>query len=310
MAETGESGEHVAWRDHGGDVVDRVGEFTVVDCRTCGFRHVTPLPDEEELRRIYRHEYYTAEKPLYLERAREDLDWWNQLFAERFDAFEELREGRTGRLLDVGSGPGFLLDFGKRRGWHVLGIEPSAAAAAHARSLGVDVLEEFLTEDLGHRLGAFDVIHLSEVLEHLPDPRAFLEICRDMTAPGGLVCVSVPNDYSPFQYALRTACGFAPWWVAPPHHLNFFDFDALERLLERCGFAPVRRDTTFPIDMFLLMGDNYVGDDELGRACHRRRMQFEANLRAAGLEELRRAMYRSLAEHGIGRLAVVTARRK
>ena len=300
----------VACGEHTGEVVDRAGEFTVIECRECDFRHVQPLPSEAELREIYRHEYYTATKPLYLERAREDLDWWNQLFAERFDAFEELLgEGRR-RILDVGSGPGFLLAYGKARGWVVQGVEPSAQAAAHARELGVDVIEEFFTDELARRLGAFDVIHLSEVLEHLADPRAFLETCRGAIADEGLVCVSVPNDYSPFQRALREACGYSPWWVAPPHHLNYFDFDSLERLLDRCGFEPVRRDTSFPIDMFLLMGEDYTKDDELGRECHRRRMAFERNLREAGLEELRREMYRRLAELGIGRLAVITARRR
>ncbi|MEW6073219.1 MAG: class I SAM-dependent methyltransferase [Planctomycetota bacterium] len=302
--------ERLEWQGHAGAALDRAGEFTVIECEPCGFRHVIPLPAADELREIYRQEYYTAEKPLYLERAREDLDWWRQLYAERFDAFEALLGGRTGRLLDVGSGPGFLLEYGRERGWEVLGVEPSAAAAAHARGLGVEVVEEFLTPELAPRLGRFDAVHLSEVLEHVPDPRSILALCRDLTRPGGLVCASVPNDYNPFQHALRTSGGYGPWWVAPPHHLNYFEFASLERLFARAGLEPVRRDTTFPIDMFLLMGEDYVGNDALGRVCHGRRMAFERHLRAAGLEELLRTLYQGLAQHGLGRLAVVTARRR
>ena len=67
---------------------------------------------------------------------------------------------------------------------------------------------------------------------------AVLRYSRDVrigrVRPGGLVCVGVPNDYNGFQAAVR-AGGSAPWWLAPPHHLNYFDFDSLSGLLSRLG---------------------------------------------------------------------------
>lgn len=300
----------IVCQEHQGPLVDRVGDFQVVECESCGFRHVTPIPTEDELREVYSHEYYSTEKPIYLERAREDREWWDLVYRERYELFEELLpEGRR-RLLDVGSGPGFFLLHGKERGWRTLGVEPSRQAAEHARGLGVEVIEEFLDGDVAQELGTFDVVHLSEVLEHLPDPAEHLRSFRDLLAPDGLVCVSVPNDYNPFQQALRDACDYEPWWVAPPHHLNYFDFASLRRLLERCGFEVVREEASFPMDLFLLMGDNYVGNDELGRACHLRRAAFEQNLERAGLGEVKRQLYLQLAALGLGRTCVTTARRK
>jgi 2-polyprenyl-3-methyl-5-hydroxy-6-metoxy-1,4-benzoquinol methylase len=108
------------------------------------------------------------------------------------------------------------------------------------------------------------VVHMSEVLEHIPDPRGILQIARSLLAPEGLICVVAPNGYNPFQYALRTACGYQPWWVAPPHHINYFDFDSLSQLLLNGGFEVVLKEAIFTIDMFLLMGDNYIGKDALG----------------------------------------------
>ena len=58
-----------------------------------------------------------------------------------------------------------------------------------------------------------------------------------------------------------------------------------------------------------MMGDDYVGNDDMGRACHARRMRFEANLEAAGLGGLKRELYGKLGELGIGRQVVVFARR-
>ena len=88
-----------------------------------------------------------------------------------------------------------------------------------------------------------------------------------------------------------------------------FDIASLRRLLERCGFEVLHEEASFPIDLFLLMGDDYVGNDALGRACHGRRMAFERNLDRAGMGALKRELYRRLAGLGLGRTCVVTARR-
>ena len=67
----------------------------------------------------------------------------------------------------------------------------------------------------------------------------------------------------------------------------------------------VLREATFPIDLFLLMGEHYVGDDKLGRRCHARRKTLELNLVAGGRNDLKRRLYRLLAELGIGREVVM-----
>ncbi len=297
------------WHGHVGPVLDAKNGFDIIECEICGFKHATPVPTEQELEEIYRHEYYTDEKPLYIEHFKQDLDWWNIAYGDRYDTFEaELPAGRR-RLLDIGSGPGYFLKHGKDRGWDVLGVEPSARAAAHSRSLGLEIIEEFLDADLAERLGTFDAIHMSEVLEHIPQPAKLLGIAHKLLNPGGMICVVVPNDYSPFQQALRAAQGFEPWWVAPPHHLNYFDFESAEALLRKTGFEIVLREATFPIDLFLLMGQNYVGNDSLGRECHSQRKALDRNLAKAGMNDVKRKMYQALAELQIGRETCIFARK-
>ena len=241
-------------REHFGAVLDSLNNFNVIECETCEFRHIVPIPSSEELEEIYRDEYYSREKPLYLERYREDLDWWNLTYSERYDKFEEILTPDRRRILDIGSGPGLFLLHGKERGWEAVGVEPSRQAAQHSKDLGLKIVEEFLSEDTVEILGRFDVVHMSQVLEHIPDPGEMVELSQKLLNPGGLICVVVPNDYNPFQLALRKACGFDPWWIAPPHHINYFSHNSLSRLLVKNGFDIVCHTTTFPIDMFLLMG--------------------------------------------------------
>jgi len=301
--------ERSAWQGHAGVALDTVNGFTVIDCDACRFKHIVPIPTPAELDEVYGHEYYSTEKPLYIQWHIEDREWANLVYSERYDLFERLLDSRRRRLLDVGSGPGFFLLHGVERGtWTVRGLEPSSQAAAYSRGLGLEITQAFLNDQTAATLGRFDVVHMNEVLEHVPDPRQVLRAVDGLLEPGGLVALMVPNDYNPFQDALRQACGFTPWWVAPPHHINYFDVDTIQRLLNE-RFEVVSVETSFPIDMFLLMGDNYIGDDDLGRACHAKRKAFELNLARAGKSALKREIYKNLARLGVGRDVFVVARK-
>jgi hypothetical protein len=136
-----------------------------------------------------------------------------------------------------------------------------------------------------------------------------VRLMRGLMRPGGALLLVAPNDENPFQHAAIHDGRLQAWWIAPPHHLNYFTPDSLAALVARAGFDVVEVSTSFPIDQFLLMGDRYVGDDALGRAVHRRRMAFELALKAAGKNELRRELYRAQARLGVGREVSVLARR-
>ena len=263
-----------------------------------------PMPSPEQITQIYREEYYTDEKPDYFKHYEEDLDWWNLVYDDRLDLFESQLAVDRRRVRDIGSGPGLFLARARSRGWNTLGIEPSRQAAAYSQRMGLEIRNEFLSP-AAIELGPFDAIHLSAVLEHIPDPMEMLRLAYKMLAPGGIICVVVPNDYNPIQNAARDACELAPWWLAPPHHINYFTPETLKRSLEQSGFVSTKLSTTFPIDLFLLMGDNYTGNSEIGRACHKKRKNLEFALHRSGQNELRKKLYENLIELGIGREIVI-----
>lgn len=303
----------IPWSDesgttHVGAVIETHDGNEVLDCTTCRFKHLVPIPTADELAADYESDYYAEHKPHYFDRHREDLDWWNLAYGDRYDTIESNLDAGSRRLLDIGSGPGFFLLHGKEREWEVQGIEPSRQAAEHARGLGLEVEHAFYSEETAPNLGVFDVINMSEVLEHIPHPLPFLELVASHLSEGGLLSITVPNDFNPFQEVLRDSMSFDPWWVTR-HHLNYFDYDSLRGLVERAGFEVLLEEATFPIDLFLLMGDNYVGNDPVGREAHGRRTTFEFNLAAGGRNDLKRDLYRRLAELGLGREIVLIARK-
>lgn len=291
---------------HHGAILDRINGFSVIACRACGYAHVIPLPDEAAIEKLYASAYYAETKPDYLARAREDVPWARTGFDDRLDLLEAHLPAARRRLLDVGSGPGFFAARARERGWEAEGVDPSAQACAHARSLGVPVHEGPYDAAAAQALGSFDAVTLTNMLEHVGDPISLLARARKMLSTAGLLCISVPNDYNSFQHVLRVG-GMRAWWLAPPHHLNYFTFDSLSKLLARAGFREIARTTSFPMEMFALMGDLYMDDDQLGRACHMRRVSFDLALAHAEGGLARRSFYSALAAAGLGREAIIIA---
>jgi 2-polyprenyl-3-methyl-5-hydroxy-6-metoxy-1,4-benzoquinol methylase len=298
--------DRITWQDHHGPVLASRNGYDVITCAVCGFAHAVPLPTPEELNAEYRERYYSDEKPTYLAHAREDQIWARLSQDDRLDVLERLLPSSRRRLIDIGCGPGFFLQTACARGWQGEGLEPSQQASDHARSLGLCVHQGFFSVERARTLGRFDAVHMNNVLEHVPNPLALLTAAFDLLEPDGVLVVGVPNDFSPLQIA-AAAQGLPHWWVAPPHHLNYFDFSSLSSVLEQLGFVLRERQTSFPMEMFLLMGENYTADAALGRDCHTRRKRFDLALAETGLNEVRQHFYRGLADAGLGREAIIFA---
>jgi SAM-dependent methyltransferase len=295
---------------HEGPVVAREHDVDVIACRRCGFRHVDPLPDPATIDRLYTEDFYGTLHVNYISGQRANLAWWRLEFGAKYDLFEELLPAGSRSLLDVGSGPGWFLQYGTDRGWRTVGVEPGRPAAEHTRQeLGQDVINDFFTPAAVAHLDPVAVVHLHNVLEHVPDPAALLRTAHDAVAPGGLVSVTVPNDFNPLQEALVRLRGHARWWVSPREHLNYFDRADLEALLRRQGLEPCAHLASFPLEVFALMGEDYLAEPALGKVIHGRRMALEQALHAAGEGALLGKVYRALGELGLGRTLTVMARR-
>ena len=186
---------------------------------------------------------------------------------------------------------------------------PPASRADLRTRLGIAYQAPLDARATGLPAGSFDLIHSTEVLEHLPEPAGMLGLFDRMLRPDGLLLLSLPNDGNPLQDAARELHGLPPWWIAPPHHLNYFTIASITALLTRQGFSPLHVQASFPMEFFLLMGENYVGDPALGRICHGRRKTFETALAAAGLGALKTKLYEQFAALGLGRTVQILARR-
>jgi SAM-dependent methyltransferase len=212
-------------------------EFAVVRCARCGLARLEPAPAPDELREYYPENYWFAPDPGAAARLEEA---YRRLVLRDHVRFVEraMREcGARGPLLDVGAGGGLFLGVMRRRGFRVVGLDFSREAAGIAwKRQGAPSVCASL-EHAPLREGAFAGITMFHVLEHLPDPRAYLAAARRLLAPEGRLVVQVPNAGS-WQARL-----LGKRWNGldvPRHLFDYRDRD-LEALLHGAGFAVVRR---------------------------------------------------------------------
>jgi SAM-dependent methyltransferase len=212
------------------------GRYNAAICDSCGLEQIAPLPSQAELTKYYESHYnfggergtnYTSLRHRFLFSPFYRL--WTALDGDT--SFHRVKG--SGRLLDIGCNEGRGMMFYRRNGWNTEGLEPNAKAATAARNLGFTVhgvpVEEFTPAE------PYDVVVLSNVLEHSLHPREMLRHVRRMLKPDGRVWISCPNGMSLFRKIFRSS--WINWHV--PFHVVQFSSKTLEGLLSGSGFGSI-----------------------------------------------------------------------
>jgi 2-polyprenyl-3-methyl-5-hydroxy-6-metoxy-1,4-benzoquinol methylase len=210
-------------------------QYTYVRCRDCSNVYQSPRPkyDERFLRAAYGSYYLFSE---HYEYAGAALAGFREEAAE-IVTFDKKREG----LLDVGCAMGDFLFNARNHYPLVCGTEIAEAMARFtARKLGVRVLNtQFTSLDTTER---FSCIHMSHVIEHVPNPRDWLQHAKELLRPDGVLVLCVPNMFSFSRVAKlllkRMGLRKGRWkdGSRTPDHLFEPTVRAMRCLLRRNGF--------------------------------------------------------------------------
>jgi SAM-dependent methyltransferase len=171
-----------------------------------------------------------------------------RIFTDVLDGLERRLPRPRRTLLDVGAHVGKFLKIASARGWMAEGIEMNPQTAAYARRTGATIHQMDLRSF--SRFGrTFDAVTLTDVLEHIPDPRAALETAARLVAPDGWVAVKVPCGANQLRKErLRAALGRAPRVSIADNlvHVNHFSPFSLQLALEIAGFTDVELRVAAP----------------------------------------------------------------
>lgn len=227
--------------------------FEVVKCEACGLARTDPQPSTSELDRYYPIAYHHSAKR-YLFGLDRTL---SIVHRSRIRRIERLAGG-TGRVLDIGCGPGWFLAQMRARGWETRGTERSSRAAQLARDLlNLDVRAQEISELVAEG-EVFDAIVFWHVAEHVHDPAEVLAGIAHLLRPGGVLMIGVPNFGSP-----EARIGKGRWFhLDVPRHLYHFTPTTLEDLLGRAGIETrewVYIAPEYDIFSFIQTAQNRVG---------------------------------------------------
>lgn len=295
-----------------------MSKFSTAPEERFGTRILDPLPTREELDRFFSEQYYDlvnrGERAVDIARTRRggteatEQELWFRDTVHR-DIIDILLEHAPGkRVAEVGCGLGNLVNDMKQADLQPFGIDLARAAVETVRARGLEAMEGSIDTLVGAGEIApesLDAVIFNNVLELTFDPVANLQAAARSLRPGGVLVVRGGNDFNDLQMAAVKTLGLAEWWVSPPEHINYLSFDAVEAMMSEVGVSPFHRHGEFPMELWLLLGFDYISDRSLGADCHNRRVAFERSLPV----EVRRKLYKAFGAAGIGRTMVVAGRR-
>jgi SAM-dependent methyltransferase len=229
-------------------VYERYGselQFTYVLCKNCKLVYQSPRPkyNQEFIDAAYAS-YYQFTDSLDLSSNPNVPESSVNMFKKEVDYLLQFDKKRTA-VLDIGSGMGTFLLAAKPHYREAVGLDVSAPMAAFVeRQLGIKVfLEQFENFNYNKK---FSLIHMSHVIEHIPNPKEWLDKARQVLEPGGILVVNVPNKFSMsfrLQHLfvkLKLKKQFSDAWADPsrtPDHLFEPTVPSMLRFLSENNYA-------------------------------------------------------------------------
>ncbi|MBN2980607.1 class I SAM-dependent methyltransferase [Cohnella algarum] len=178
---------------------DRMWEkdkIKIIDCKTCGFIHLYPIPTKNDIEEFYKLSYFSEIKPFdygtvtesYVEKKTEQV-LQNSSYKYIYNKVINLLHrscSSSFRMLDIGCGNDLLAKYFQIAGWETNVLEPNKDAAYYLSRFGISVCERFAEEidEIGFKDLSF--VNIQFVLEHIADPVSLLEKVHKAMAPGGL----------------------------------------------------------------------------------------------------------------------------
>lgn len=218
----------------------------VVKCNVCGLMYANPQTDNVTgVEEVYNklsggtHEAafeealkdFTPEKHQYMRKQFLQLKDYNRII-------DFVDKPNKGLFIEIGSYAGIFLNEAKKKGWKVLGIEPLLLPAYYSEKIGVPVLREYFDDNTKIDDNSVDVVVATHVIEHVPDPSAFVAKARQVLTKGGKLILETPTYDSFFFRLLKhrersVRCG---------GHIYFFTKDSLSKLVEKEGFKVIKHE--------------------------------------------------------------------
>lgn len=216
--------------------------FQAKQCPDCSFVFLDPRLTPKELKLLYSDEYFLHDGADFGAHSPSDYE---SAAIKGSVKFPEIlgwirRYKPAGEFFEIGCGMGYFLEYARKNGYMVSGIEYAELGVQTCRKrFGLDV-QRGSFEELTVQCDRYDVMFMGDVLEHLVQPLEMLRKAHSMLKPAGLLAAEVPSMFNSLMgrsavagmRVLRTRKKMA----MPPYHVNEFTPGTLRLMFERAGF--------------------------------------------------------------------------
>jgi 2-polyprenyl-3-methyl-5-hydroxy-6-metoxy-1,4-benzoquinol methylase len=216
--------------------------FQARQCLCCAFIFLEPRPTLEDLRLLYKDEYFLHDGADFGAHSPTDYETaaikGSVKFPEILGWISKYKP--AGKFFEVGCGMGYFLDYARGHGYSVSGIEYAQLGTRTCREkFGLNV-EQGSFEEFQARPDQYDVIFMGDVLEHLTQPLEMLQKAHLMLKPSGIVAVEVPSMFNSATGRLAVLglrmLKTNKKMPMPPYHVNEFTPKTLRALLLKSGY--------------------------------------------------------------------------
>ena len=210
----------------------------IVRCQACGFAQPASLP---ALPRYFDRMYDQRWSAEWVEREHR-ASYKDRIFDDVLSELERRLTPDRRRLLDIGAHAGRFIARARARGWDADGLELNPRTAAYAAAASGGRVDHGNLDTWSPKSGGYDAVTMTDVLEHIPDPRSALRRAHGLLEPGGWIAVKVPN--APVQRLKERVWS----WLRPGYqaaladnlvHVNHFGPSSMRAALAREGFSRV-----------------------------------------------------------------------
>lgn len=197
-------------------------------CKNCGFIRCRVIPSQEDLNRLYSQNYYVSW-------GINDAEEWGSRLKQRtfhnlLDTVETFVPEKK-KLLDIGCATGLLIGEAERKGWDIYGIDVSSYSVSVAQTGYPDrVVRAGLFDDPFPGI-KFQVVTMTDMLEHERFPREFLDKVKERLEPNGIIVITTPNTQS-----LTGKLFGGAWHHIKEEHLYYWSHKNIKRMLTAAGF--------------------------------------------------------------------------
>jgi len=208
---------------------DLMPERQILCCLKCGVEYLYPQLDDAELKKLYSENYYKA----WGVQGTQENESTKQMKIATFELRLSLIRNyvTAGKVLDVGCATGYFLEAAKEKGFQPYGVEFSEYSSRIAKDkFGAENVFFGTLEQCSFPPKMFDVIAMSDLIEHVRIPAQTLSKAAELLKDDGVIMIMTPDTKTVSNNLMGRR-----WTHYKLEHFFYFSHGSMSYLAGKCN---------------------------------------------------------------------------